>query len=565
MKKKPTIYFLPLWCMVFLLTLPYLSAQPSSSLAEKAETADRTLADLIDQKGPGFSVAMMMEGKIVYQKNVGMANLEYDIPIDSNTRFHVASLSKQFTAFAILLLQKEGKLSLDDDIRKHIPEVPDFGAPITLRHLATHTSGLRDQWHLLALAGWRSDDVFTNDQILKFVVRQKELNFTPGEKLWYSNTGFTLLAEVVQRVSGKSFADFMEQRVFQPLGMSNSCFYDDHQKILPGRAYSYRRSGEELRNSRLNFSVVGPTSLFSTTDDLCKWSLNFTNPILGGKALIDQMNTLMVLNNGEVSEAALGQFGKVKYKGLEWLDHTGSDAGYRAYLGRFPEHNSAVVVMANEAGISASSIGLTLVEIYLKDYFQESTPRTYKTIEEQPIQMTVAEMEKFSGKYWEPEEFYVRDIYVENDTLIYHRSENSKTKLIPVGPREFKMLNDTEDVSVIFDQNEKGDKQMRLVINDDRVIDYYAFSDTPVSDYPGTYYSEELQTSYQIIVKDETLILQHYRLEDTPLKPIKPNFFTSDKRWYKQLAFIRTSKGSISGLRLSSGGANNIYFKKMKD
>lgn len=188
---------------------------------------------------PGASVAVAKDGEILYKKGYGMANLEYDIPIGPSTIFHIASVSKQFTVFSILLLEDWGLLSLDDDIRKHIPEVPDFGTTITLRHLASHTSGIRDQWNLLAMAGWRLDDVITKEHVLKLVSRQKDLNFEPGEEFLYCNTGFTLLAEVVARVSSQSFADFTRENIFEPLKMNNTLFYDDHEKIVKNRAYSY--------------------------------------------------------------------------------------------------------------------------------------------------------------------------------------------------------------------------------------------------------------------------------------------------------------------------------------
>ena len=168
-----------------------------------------------------------------------MANLEYDIPITPSTIFHMASVSKQFTAFAIASLAQQGKISLSDDIRKHLPEVPDFGKTITINHLIHHTSGLRDQWNLLMIAGWRLDDVITKDHILKMVSRQKELNFDPGAEYMYSNTGYTLMAEIVARVSKKTFAEWTKENIFVPLEMSNTLFYDDHEKIVRNRAYSY--------------------------------------------------------------------------------------------------------------------------------------------------------------------------------------------------------------------------------------------------------------------------------------------------------------------------------------
>ncbi|MGB5781833.1 MAG: serine hydrolase, partial [Eudoraea sp.] len=207
-----------------------------------------------NKETPGAAVAVVQNGAIVYKKGYGMSNLEYDIPIVPSTIFHIASVSKQFTAFSILLLESEGKLKLDDDIRKYIPEVPDFGKTITLRHLASHTSGLRDQWNLLAMAGWRLDDVITKEHVLKLISKQQELNFDPGEEYMYCNTGFTLLAEVVARVSGVSFATFTKERIFKPLKMNNTLFYDDHEKIVKNRAYSYHSDNTGYKKSVLSYA-----------------------------------------------------------------------------------------------------------------------------------------------------------------------------------------------------------------------------------------------------------------------------------------------------------------------
>ncbi|MGK0448825.1 MAG: CubicO group peptidase (beta-lactamase class C family), partial [Polaribacter sp.] len=244
---------------------------------EKHKQVDELFTVWDTDNTPGAAVAIVKNGVIIYKKGYGSANLEYDIPITPSTIFHIASVSKQFTVFSILLLEKQGKLSLDDDIRKYIPEVPDFGKTITLRHLASHTSGLRDQWNLMGMAGWRPDDVITKEHILKLVTNQKELNFEPGEEYTYCNTGFTLLAEVVARVSGESFAEYTEANIFQPLQMNNTLFYDDHEKIVKNRAYSYYSDDTGFKKSVLSYANVGATSLFTTVEDLSLWAMNFNS------------------------------------------------------------------------------------------------------------------------------------------------------------------------------------------------------------------------------------------------------------------------------------------------
>jgi len=215
---------------------------------------DQLFSSLNLQGSPGVAVGVVKNGELILKKGYGSANLEYDIPNTPSTVFHMASVSKQFTAFSIALLDEQGKLSVSDDVRKYIPEIPDFGRTITLEHLIHHTSGLRDQWNLLAMAGWRLDDVITREQILKLVARQKELNFDPGDEFLYCNTGYTLLAEIVARVSEMSFAEWTAKHIFEPLGMVQTLFYDDHEKIVINRAYSYKQASGGYKKSVLNYA-----------------------------------------------------------------------------------------------------------------------------------------------------------------------------------------------------------------------------------------------------------------------------------------------------------------------
>src|SRR5687767_14650217 len=223
---------------------------------------------------PGCTVAVYQDGTTVLSRAYGMANLDHDVPLTPSSIFHVASVSKQFTAAAILLLAQDGKLTLEDDIRKHVSELPDFGKKITIRHLIHHTSGIRDQWSLLGFAGWRySRDLITDDDVLALLSRQRELNFAPGERHLYSNSGYTLLAVIVSRVSGKSFREFTDERIFKPLGMANTHFRDDFAEIVKNQAYGYTRQDGTFKFSVTNFDTAGATSLLRTAQDLGTWDV----------------------------------------------------------------------------------------------------------------------------------------------------------------------------------------------------------------------------------------------------------------------------------------------------
>jgi len=527
---------------------------------------DSIFAGFDDIHKPGAAIAVVKEGKIVFKKGYGSANLEYDLPVTPSTIFHIASVSKQFTAFAILLLAEQGKLSFDDDIRKHIPEVPDFGKTITLRHLASHTSGMRDQWNLLALGGWRLDDVITKEHVLNLVSHQKELNFKPGEEYVYCNTGFTLLAEVVARVSGKSFAEFTMANIFQPLKMENTLFYDDHQKIVKNRAYSYYKSDIDYKKSVLSYANVGATSLFTTVEDLCLWAQNFSELKVGNANIIKQINSLAVLNNGETFGGAYGQFVN-QYKGLTRIQHGGADAGYRTYFGRFPDQNFAVAVFSNYAFSNPNGLAMKVADLFLAKEMKEETTdkstkeKTYKKLKKK-------ELESYTGHYWNKKNLYSRKIYLKEDTLRYWRGEGNESLLVPIEKGTFQMLEVDVDLKVMFENKDNG-KIMKVIVNDGEPIisEFYqpvTYSAEDLKQFTGTYFSEELETFYHLKVSDKGLIAVHFRTGEIELKPIKKDVFSGNKWYFGNAKFSRDNNNNITGLKVSSGRVRNLFLKKQQ-
>src|SRR5471032_1997772 len=312
---------------------------------------DALFAKWNNKDSPGCAVAVIEDGKVIYERGFGMADLEHDAPILPTTPFHVASMSKQFTAFAIHLLAQDGKLSLDDDIRKYLPELHDFGQAITIRHLLHHTSGLRDQWGLLGLAGWRLDDVITEDDIFGLLVRQTALNFAPGMEELYSNTGYTLLGMIVKRVSGEPLQVFAQKRIFGPLNMTHTQFHDTYGALIKGRALSYNPLSQGgYGYVALSYSNVGSTSLSTTVEDLALWDQNFYDGKVGGKAVVAAMQTRGELASGKTIDYASGLELR-SYRGLQTVEHGGADAGFRSNLLRFPEQHLSVVILANAGDV----------------------------------------------------------------------------------------------------------------------------------------------------------------------------------------------------------------------
>lgn len=364
---------------------------------------------------PGAAVAVVKDGKVIFQKGYGMADLEHNISITAQTVFNIASVSKQFTAFATYLLAGEGSISLEDDIRKYIPELPDYGTVIRIKHLLAHTSGLRDQAAIGSLAGDRQGDISTTEQVLKLAVRQKELNFIPGIAFGYCNTGYTLLAEIIQRVSGQSFASYTKEKIFRPLGMHNTQFCDNHEAVIKNKATSYERINGVYYNKPLNTSNPGSSGLLTTVEDLAKWILNFENPVVGTPALINAFNEVSCLDNGnKVVLRVLGDGDTVfhakgqnlsKYKGVEMITHGGHTAAFRTFMGRFPGERLAIIALSNDEHNEQLNARWQIADFYIKDRLKEeaSVVNAPVSATEKPIVRYGGNLKDFAGEYYSGE------------------------------------------------------------------------------------------------------------------------------------------------------------------
>ena len=352
----------------FQTTTPAGGRAPASA-TERSRQIDELFKQWQSPDSPGAAVLVVRDGRIEHARGYGMANLEHGIPIRPDTVFDIASVSKQFAAMAIALLEADGKLSLDDDVKKHLPELPDFGHRITIRHLVHHTSGIRDWPGTMSIGGWSYEDVMSFSQILRMAFHQRELNFTPGDAYAYSNTGYNLLAEIVARTSGKSFRQFCNDQIFQPLRMTRTHFHDDHAEVVVNRAESYRPPvGGRVRHAASNLTALGSSSLFTTIEDLAKWIDNYhsAKPVVGNATLIARLHERGRLNSGQQIAYAFGQ-SIGEFRGLRVVNHTGSWAGYRSVLERFPDERLGVVILANTATMNAPALGRQIATMYLAD------------------------------------------------------------------------------------------------------------------------------------------------------------------------------------------------------
>lgn len=337
---------------------------------------------------PGCAVGVATDGKLALAKAYGMADLEHDVKIAPDTIFEAGSVSKQFTAAAVLLLAREGRLSLDDPVRKYVPEIPDFetlaspklpggeGGPLLIRHMLNHTSGLRDWGSVAGISGWpRTSRVHTHAHVLEIVSRQKALNFTPGTRWSYSNTGFNLAAIIVARVSGTPFPEFTRARLFQPLGMTHTSWRDDYTRIVKGRAIAYHeeRDGQAFKTDMPFENVYGNGGLLTTVGDLLRWNENFVMPVVGNAPFVAEQQQPGTFSDGRPHGYALGLF-VGKYKSLREVYHSGSTAGYSAFLTRFPDQHVSVAVLCNVDSARATAYAHEVADLYLGDRLKPSPP-----------------------------------------------------------------------------------------------------------------------------------------------------------------------------------------------
>jgi CubicO group peptidase (beta-lactamase class C family) len=522
-----------------------------------------------DRRGsPGAAVAVVRDGELSHSNGYGLAQLEYDIPIEPTTVFHVASVSKQFTAFAVLMLAADGRLSLDDDVRTYLPELHDFGHTITIRHLLHHTSGLRDQWSLLTMAGWRMDDVITHDQILRLLERQRELNFEPGAEYLYTNTGFTLLAEIVERVTGQPFREWTEEHIFEPLAMENTHFHDDHQIVVPNRAYSYQHASEGgFKKAVLSYANVGATSLFTTLEDLARWTLNFETGEVGGPHLIRLMRSRGVLNTGDSLDYAMGQ-AIGSYRGLLALYHAGADAGYRSYLLRFPHHRVSVVVLANLTSVDAGRLARQVAELYLVDEFGVAVANTSQFGENIGSAFTTdaSTIADYLGEY-SLGSGVVMAISHEGDRLRASTTGQGEVTLVPVdadrylveGSRQYvRFARDTDGTVTELTLEEPGSTRTAPR------IEPFDGESIPFPEYVGTFYAEELDATYTLEIVEGALTSTHLRLGSFTLFPRSPDTFLTNQWFMRELKFERNDGGEITGFRASNWRLRNLLFEKRR-
>ncbi|HKN65765.1 MAG TPA: serine hydrolase [Gemmatimonadaceae bacterium] len=407
---------------------------------------DKIFAAWDKPTSPGCALGVLQNGRFVYEHGYGMANLDYDIQNSPKLVYYVGSDSKQFTAASIALLVLDGKIRLDDDIRKYIPEMPDYGAPITINHLLHHTSGIRDIYGLMSLGGLRIEDVFSDSEAVALIAHQKELNFKPGDDYLYSNSGYFLLGQIVKRVTGKSLREFADERIFQPLGMTHTHFHDDPGHVMKGRAMSYEADGKGgYRISYIqNFDKIGAGGLYTTIEDLQKWDENFYTHKVGGDALQTMIHTRGVLNKGDTIPYAFGN-NVTTYRGLRVDEHGGSLMGYKAEILRFPDQHFSVLETCNLGSINPGPLAEQVAEVYLGPKMGPKPERQVADRRSRDValaaQLNPAELAVYTGDYYSDEVDATYHLAVENGALFLSGRHIAAQKLVSAGPDVFRTGN----------------------------------------------------------------------------------------------------------------------------
>ena len=545
------------WLFILIVTLSL-----SAAADDKTEKVDKLFEKWDSTASPGVSMAIIHNGEIIYERGYGMANLEHGVPITPETVFRIGSTSKQFTAACIAILSLHGKLSLDDDIRKYIPELPDYDKPITVRHLVHHISGIRDYLGLAYLSGKSGDDFYTAEETVAMVARQKGLNFVPGDEHLYSNSGYFLLGVIVSRVSGKSLNAFAQEHIFELLGMKNTHYHDDYRKIVKKRADGHikTKDGFKILNTTLNH--VGDGGVFTTVEDLYLWDQAFYNHKLG-KELMGLLHQTGVLNNGKKLKYAFG-LNVGQYNGLKLVAHGGAFVGFRADMIRFPEEKFTVICLANLASINPSRLCRQVADIYLAEKFTEEKAPEEAAESKTPVTLTQDELKNKTGKYTDEEESFVADISLKDDTLVVE-ARGISFPLIPISQSKFVSKDAPMDITIEFSPADGEAIRAKLTVEGDqetqlnKIPSIAPLTAEQLKVYAGSYYNDELPATYKLVIEEGKLLFEHRNAPEENLKLIDNDKFLSG---YGKVEFIRGRGKRITGFYLDAGRVRIQFTKK---
>lgn len=527
-----------------------LSLITNSAWADIATQIDQLFIDYGDET-PGCAVGINKQGKTLFNNAYGQANLEHSIPNKPSTRFYAASTTKQFTAVAVGMLVLEKKISLTDSIRKYVPELPSYADDITIDHIIHHTDGLRDYFTLLYFTGRGYDDALSKPEILALIANQQKPNFKPGTEFLYANSGYLLLARVVEAAAKKSLSEFATERIFEPLGMQDTKYVEDFTSLIPNRAEGYVKSGARWTSPRSRFSEIGPSGLVTTSTDLLKWLRGFYSGKLG-KNLVDLVTSNARLEDGGAVNYGFGQFNQ-QYRGVKLLQHNGARPNYHSNLVYAPDLEIGIAVVCNNGSIDVIATSNEILKIVASDSIQPQ------------IEVTVdpAVLSKLTGIY-KFSESKLLSITSEGATLYAQATSQARYQIFPYSDYEY--FYKVADIEVSFRADQYGYVNSLLVHQNGQ--DTFAARSEPTSDdefetvtFEGKYFSRELNTTYDIYDEDGSSYLKLNYLDPITLVREGPDQYSFPGG---RITVTRNEREVAIGLMLSAQRAKNIGFVKIE-
>jgi CubicO group peptidase (beta-lactamase class C family) len=542
---------------------------------EPVETDPKKLTDQLmspydSGDSPGAAVQVWRDGRTLYSKAYGMANLAYNIPFETDTRTNIGSTSKQFTAFAIMLQADRGLLSLDDDIREHIPELPEFEETITVRHLITHTSGLREFLNLLTMSGRLLDhgDWIDRSELIDIVQRQPALQNAPGAEWNYNNTAFGLAAAIVERTSGQDFHIFMQENVFGPIEMTSTMVRPSPEHIVPNMSEGYTPGGDGFLQIRDLGGAVGAGGIYSTVEDLQTWVQNYASPLVGSAEIFDEMMTSYVLTNGDETGYGYG-LNIDEQRGLRRVHHGGADVAHRSMLVYYPEINAGITTQSNHSGFS-SDVAFQLAAAFFADAMESEGDEAVETGEGDfdPEAYDPEDFDDYVGRYaLDASPNFILAFTREDSTFYTQATGQQQIEIVPTSDSTFALT--VVEASVVFHRNEAGEVD-GITLNQNgqnhatRLDDNeagWAPTVEDLADFEGRYFSEELETFYTVTLEDEVLVVSHRRLADANLTAGEEDAFTGGGL---TLSFERDRNGAVIGFYVANGRTRDVRFERVR-
>jgi len=538
-----------------------LRAEPVAR--DPAERVDQLMAPYTGDDRPGGVVAVVKDGEMVFSRAYGMANLTYGIPFQVETASNIGSVTKQFTAMGILLLQTDGKLSLEDDIRNYIPELPDFGVRITIRRLLTHTSGYREIYNFLPMSGFQMEDAFPREMAIRIIQNQPELQAEPNTEYNYNNTAFILLATTIERVTGQTFPQYMKERVFEPLGMTHTRVEAQQGEVIPGSATGYvpAETGGFLYVKDLAASY-GAGGIYTTVQDLARWMLNYRDMTVGGPEVIEAMTTRNVLASGDTTDYGLG-IGVGEFRGQRRLQHTGGDVAHRTYFGYYPDIQSGVMVMSNNASFNLG-LATNVTLAFFADAFEPEAAEEESVTE--AVGPSEEELEAMAGSWVVelPGASLAVELTVDGGALQAHPTGQSPIRLTATSDSTFTYS--PADILLTLHKEEDGTyERATLTQNGEHPMkrrEVAPLTPQEMEAFAGRYFCKELETFYDVFVEEGELKLRSFFMEPVTLAHQDGESFGGGGFPFETVVFQRAQNGTVNGFTAGNGRVVGVWFQK---